>query len=76
MVNDLIGPFAGSIFIRNHRILMRRGTEGLASLLDAPLVSQESIDVMAKRAGRNRPAKGSAPAGGRYEWVRPGSRVI
>ena len=48
MVNDLIAPFAGSMFIRNHRILMRRGTEGLTSLLDAPLVSQESIDVMAE----------------------------
>jgi hypothetical protein len=35
------------MFIRNHGILMQQGAEGLARQLDAPLVSQESIDLMA-----------------------------
>jgi len=47
---NLIAPFARSMFIRNHGILMRQGAEGLASLLGAPLVSQENIDLMAKTA--------------------------
>jgi hypothetical protein len=45
---NLIAPFARSMFIRNHGVLMRQGAEGLARLLDAPLVSQESIDMMAE----------------------------
>jgi len=47
---NLIAPFARSMFIRNHGILMRQGAEGLARLLDAPLVSQESIDLMVETA--------------------------
>ena len=45
---NLIAPFARSMFIRNHGILMRQGAEGLAGLLDAPLLSQENIDLMAQ----------------------------
>jgi hypothetical protein len=47
---NLIAPFARSMFIRNHGILMRQGAEGLARLLDAPLVSQENIDLMVETA--------------------------
>ncbi|MDO9007378.1 MAG: hypothetical protein Q7U80_04070, partial [Thiobacillus sp.] len=43
---NLIAPFARSMFIRNHGVLMRQGAEGLARRLDAPLVSQENIDLM------------------------------
>jgi hypothetical protein len=45
---NLIAPFARPMFIRNHGILMRQGAEGLARLLEAPLVGQESIDLMAE----------------------------
>ena len=44
---NLIAPFARPMFIRNHGILMRQGAEGLARQLGAPLVAQESIDLMA-----------------------------
>jgi hypothetical protein len=44
---NLIAPFARSMFIRNHGMLMRQGAEGLAGLLGAPLVGQESIDLTA-----------------------------
>jgi hypothetical protein len=44
---NLITPFAHSLFIRNHTHLMTRGGEGLARLLRSPLVSQESIDLLA-----------------------------
>ena len=44
---NLIAPFARPMFIHNHGILMRQGAEGLARHLGAPLVAQESIDLMA-----------------------------
>jgi hypothetical protein len=44
---NLLAPFARSMFIRNHGIIMRQGAEGLARQLGAPLVAQESIDLMA-----------------------------
>jgi len=47
---NLIAPFTRSMFVRNHGALMRQGAEGLARRLDAPLVSQESIDLMAETA--------------------------
>ncbi|NTV95665.1 MAG: polyketide cyclase [Thiobacillus sp.] len=43
---NLIAPLARPMFIRNHGILMRQGAEGLANLLNAPLLSQENIDLM------------------------------
>ena len=43
---NLIAPFARSMFIRNHGIVMRQGAEGLAHLLGSPLVGQENIDLM------------------------------
>ena len=45
---NLIAPFARSMFIRNHGILMQQGAAGLACLLGASLVGQESIDLMAE----------------------------
>lgn len=45
---NLIAPFARSMFIRNHGILMRQGAEGLAGLLSASLLGQASIDLMAE----------------------------
>jgi len=45
---NLIAPFARAMFIRNHGILMRQGAVGLARRLDAPLLSQKNIDLMAE----------------------------
>jgi len=47
---NLIAPFARSMFIRNHGVLMRQGAEGLARQLHAPLVSAENIDLMVETA--------------------------
>jgi hypothetical protein len=44
---NLIAPFARSMFIRNHALVMTQGGEGLARLLESPLLSQENIDLMA-----------------------------
>ena len=44
---NLIAPIARSMFIRNHARIMARGGQGLARLLGAPLVSQDTIDLMA-----------------------------
>ena len=43
---NLIAPFARSVFIRNHAILMKQGAEGLARSLGSRLVKQENIDLM------------------------------
>lgn len=45
---NLIAPFARAMFIRNHALLMAQGGAGLARLLRSPLVSQKTIDLMAK----------------------------
>lgn len=45
---NLLAPLARSIFIRNHALIMTQGGEGLAHLLGAPLMSQETIDLMAE----------------------------
>ena len=47
---NLVAPFARSIFIRNHGILMQQGAEGLAHLLGSTLVGQENIDLMVGKA--------------------------
>jgi hypothetical protein len=63
---NLIAPLARPLFIRNHVILMRQGAEGLARLLGAPLLGQESIDLMAEGvppaavSGRADPERGQA----------------
>lgn len=44
---NLTAPVARSMFIRNHGLLMAQGGEGLARRLGAPLVGQETIDLMA-----------------------------
>lgn len=44
---NLVAPLARPLFIRNHTRLMQQGAEGLARLLGAPLLSQESIDLTA-----------------------------
>lgn len=43
---NLIAPVARSIFIRNHALVMEQGGAGLARLLRAPLVSQETTDLL------------------------------
>jgi hypothetical protein len=48
----LIAPFARPLFIRNHARIMVQGGEGLARLLGSPLVSQESVDLMAETLPR------------------------
>lgn len=45
---NLIAPVASAMFIRNHALVMKQGGEGLARLLSAHLVSQETIDLMAE----------------------------
>jgi uncharacterized protein YndB with AHSA1/START domain len=49
---NLIAPFARSMFIRNHAQVMAQGAEGLARLLNSPLVSQESIDLADRAASQ------------------------
>jgi uncharacterized protein YndB with AHSA1/START domain len=44
---NLIAPVARSIFIRNHALVMKQGGEGLARLLGVPLLSQETVDLLA-----------------------------
>jgi hypothetical protein len=45
---NLIAPVARPIFIRNHALVMEQGGVGLARLLGAPLVGQETIDLLAE----------------------------
>lgn len=47
---NLIAPVARSTFIRNHALVMEQGGQGLASLLGVPLVSQETVDLLAATA--------------------------
>ncbi len=44
---NLIAPVARSIFTRNHALVMKQGGVGLAHLLGATLISQETIDLLA-----------------------------
>ena len=53
---NLIAPMARPLFIRNHEQIMARGAKGLARLLERPLLSQKSFDLMAKTA-QKRPAR-------------------
>lgn len=43
----LLAPLARRMFIRNHVRLMTQGAEGLARRVNAPLLGQENIDLMA-----------------------------
>lgn len=45
---NLLAPVARSVFISNHVRVMTQGGEGLAAWLQSPLVSQKSIDLIAK----------------------------
>ena len=45
---NLIAPVLRPLFIRNHGRIMAQGGEGLARLLRSPLVSQESVDLLAE----------------------------
>lgn len=47
---NLMAPVARSIFIRNHALVMEQGGVGLARRLGAPLVSQETVDLLAETA--------------------------
>jgi uncharacterized protein YndB with AHSA1/START domain len=44
---NLLAPLARPMFIRNHTRIMTQGGEGLARRLDATLLGQENIDLMA-----------------------------
>lgn len=46
---NLLAPLARPMFIRNHVRIMTQGGEGLARRLDAALVGQENIDLMAEK---------------------------
>lgn len=61
---NLIAPIARSMFIRNHALLMAQGGEGLARRLAAPLVGQQTIDLMADDASPE-------TSSGRRGWVDP-----
>ncbi|HEX5803849.1 MAG TPA: SRPBCC family protein [Azospira sp.] len=56
---NLIAPVARSVFIRNHARVMEQGARGLAGRLGAPLLSQETVDLLAAA----RPAPASAAPG-------------
>ncbi len=56
---NLLAPIARSLFIRNHARVMAQGGAGLSRLLSAPLVSQQTTDLMAEA----RPAS-------RWRWLR------
>jgi hypothetical protein len=45
---NMLVPLARPMFIRNHVRIMTQGGEGLARRLDAALISQENIDLMAE----------------------------
>jgi hypothetical protein len=60
---NLLAPFARSIFISNHVHVMTQGGEGLAALLQSPLLSQKSIDLM---------AKAESPVSDRLRWRQRG----
>jgi hypothetical protein len=47
---NLIAPVARPIFIRNHELVMEQGGVNLARLLGAPLIGQETIDLLAETA--------------------------
>ena len=53
---NLIAPLARPLFIYQHEQIMARGAKGLARLLERPLLSQKSFDLMAKTA-QKRPAR-------------------
>ncbi|MES2879591.1 MAG: SRPBCC family protein [Pseudomonadota bacterium] len=47
---NLLAPVARSVFIRNHEQIMAQGGRALARLLSAPLIGQETIDLIANPA--------------------------
>jgi hypothetical protein len=59
---NLMAPVARSIFIRNHALVMEQGGKGLARLLGARLLSQETVDLLAGAV--------SARAGAVWRWER------
>lgn len=63
---NLIAPLARPLFIRNHARLMAQGAAGLARWLDAPLLSQESRDLLAETVPPQ-PAPGTFRQGGRID---------
>ena len=56
---NLIAPLARSLFIRNHSLIMEQGGKGLARLLGSSLVSQKTIDLMAKEAAPPQAMRGN-----------------
>jgi len=47
---NLIAPFARSMFIRNHALVMGKGGEELARRLKSRMIKMESVDLMAETA--------------------------
>lgn len=47
---NLLAPIARPIFTRNHALVMKQGGDGLARLLGATLIGQETIDLLAATA--------------------------
>jgi hypothetical protein len=54
---NLLSPVARSLFISNHDFVMRQGAEGLAARLEAPLLSQMTIDLMSRPPRRDAEAR-------------------
>ncbi len=63
---NLIAPVARPIFVRNHSRLMAQGASGLADWLGAPLLGQESIDLMTESVPL-KPALGARREQGRID---------
>lgn len=53
---NLLAPVARTFFIRNHEQIMAQGGKALARLLNAPLLGQETIDLMANPVNDMTPA--------------------
>jgi hypothetical protein len=60
---NLIAPFARSMFIHNHGLLMQQGAEGLARRLGSRLAGQENIDLMASIVPPTKGGEGSRACG-------------
>ncbi|WP_265948216.1 SRPBCC family protein [Dechloromonas sp. A34] len=62
---NLIAPFAHSVFVRNHALIMAQGGAGLAQRLVAPLLGKDTVDLLAD-------APALLPAGRRIDLAMAG----
>lgn len=58
---NLLAPLARPLFIHNHAHIMTQGGQALARLLQAPLISQENLDLMRPETAKKIP-RAHAPA--------------